>query len=166
MIPEAVVIAAVLTWLGWVAYTRLQLSLAKAPSIQGHARIAHLLARVVPFYDYSDDEFFRSDDAPESVAAARRSGFQRLADGMRAGAPRTSRASRDLEVRLSDAQFTKAYRVPFQYRRHVNEHLTVGSVLTGSAGVRVTDLDGQEAYDLGGSYGVNVLGYDFYKECI
>ena len=31
---------------------------------------------------------------------------------------------------------------------------------------RVTDLDGNALYDLTGSYGVNVFGYDFYKECI
>ncbi len=30
----------------------------------------------------------------------------------------------------------------------------------------VTDLDGNRFYDLTGSYGVNVFGYDFYKECI
>jgi glutamate-1-semialdehyde 2,1-aminomutase len=30
----------------------------------------------------------------------------------------------------------------------------------------VTDLDGNELYDLTGSYGVNVFGYDFYKECM
>ena len=30
----------------------------------------------------------------------------------------------------------------------------------------VTDLDGNSFYDLTGSYGVNVFGYDFYKDCI
>ena len=30
----------------------------------------------------------------------------------------------------------------------------------------VTDLDGNRFYDLTGSYGVNVFGYDFYKECM
>ena len=30
----------------------------------------------------------------------------------------------------------------------------------------VTDLDGNRFYDVAGSYGVNVFGYDFYKECI
>ena len=30
----------------------------------------------------------------------------------------------------------------------------------------VTDLDGNTFYDLTGSYGVNVFGYDFYKDCI
>jgi glutamate-1-semialdehyde 2,1-aminomutase len=30
----------------------------------------------------------------------------------------------------------------------------------------VTDLDGNGFYDLSGSYGLNVFGYDFYKDCI
>ncbi len=33
-------------------------------------------------------------------------------------------------------------------------------------GVTITDLDGNRFYDLSGSYGVNVLGYDFYKAAI
>jgi glutamate-1-semialdehyde 2,1-aminomutase len=32
--------------------------------------------------------------------------------------------------------------------------------------VTVTDLDGNRFYDLTGSYGVNVFGYDFYKACV
>jgi glutamate-1-semialdehyde 2,1-aminomutase len=32
--------------------------------------------------------------------------------------------------------------------------------------VKVTDLDGNEFYDVTGSYGVNLFGYDFYKQCI
>jgi glutamate-1-semialdehyde 2,1-aminomutase len=32
--------------------------------------------------------------------------------------------------------------------------------------VQLTDLDGNQLYDLTGSYGVNVFGNDFYKECI
>jgi glutamate-1-semialdehyde 2,1-aminomutase len=32
--------------------------------------------------------------------------------------------------------------------------------------VTVTDMDGNRFYDLTGSYGVNLFGYDFYKECI
>ncbi len=32
--------------------------------------------------------------------------------------------------------------------------------------MRLTDVDGNAFYDLAGSYGVNLLGYDFYKGCI
>ena len=38
--------------------------------------------------------------------------------------------------------------------------------MQSSAGVIVTDLDGNRFYDVTGSYGVNVLGYDFYKGAI
>jgi glutamate-1-semialdehyde 2,1-aminomutase len=48
----------------------------------------------------------------------------------------------------------------------VREHLRAGSFLESSEGATVTDLDGNRLYDLTGSYGVNLLGYDFYKECI
>jgi glutamate-1-semialdehyde 2,1-aminomutase len=63
-------------------------------------------------------------------------------------------------------QFINAYRVPFQFRQLVNDHFKVGSFVQATYGVTVTDLDGNVSYDLAGSYGVNVFGYDFYKECI
>ena len=66
---------------------------------------------------------------------------------------------------ISDLQFTDAYRVPFQYSRFVR-HASARSAafLQSSAGVTVTDLDGNRFYDLTGSYGVNLFGYDFYKD--
>jgi glutamate-1-semialdehyde 2,1-aminomutase len=67
---------------------------------------------------------------------------------------------------VSDLQFTSRYRVPFQFSAHVRRHFKAGSFLESSSGVTVTDLDGNRLYDLTGSYGVNVFGYDFYKECI
>ncbi len=67
---------------------------------------------------------------------------------------------------VSDLQFTSRYRVPFQFSAFVRRHLTAGVFLESSSGVTVTDLDGNRSYDLTGSYGVNVFGYDFYKECI
>ena len=45
-------------------------------------------------------------------------------------------------AQISDLQFTEAYRVPFQYSRLVREHLGAGAFVQSSAGVTVTDLDG------------------------
>ena len=69
-------------------------------------------------------------------------------------------------TRISDLQFTETYRVPFQYSRLVRENLGTGAFMQSSAGVTVTDVDGNVFYDLTGSYGVNIFGNDFYKECI
>ena len=148
------------------AYTRLLLSRAKHPSLQGHARWASRIARLLPFYEYSEERFFDSDGAPATIAEQRRSGFHRLADTLASRAPRSLAASRELTPAISDAQFTSRNRVPFQYGSYVARHLGVGSVLESSAGVTVTDLDGRADYDLAGSYGVNLFGYDFYKDCI
>jgi len=146
--------------------SRLELSKAKHPSLRGHARIARRLAPLVPFYDYDDERFFRSDDASDETAARRRAGFHRLAALYRERYPETTRLTAQAEPGISDLQFINAYRVPFQYRRHVREHLGAGAFVASSSGVTVTDLDGNRFYDLTGSYGVNVFGYDFYKECI
>jgi glutamate-1-semialdehyde 2,1-aminomutase len=149
-----------------LAARRLQLSRAKHPSLAGHPRLSRLLSRLVPFYEYDDDTFFRSDDAPAAIAGQRRAGFARLAGFFLDRSPNTTRTGKAIEVGLSDLQFTSAYRVPFQYSRYVKRHLPIGSLLSESCGVLVKDLDGNAAYDLTGSYGVNLFGYDFYKECI
>ena len=148
------------------AYGRLQLSLAKHRSLAGHARMARRFACAVPFYEYDEARFFRADGAPEAVAAARREGFERLAGLYAARFPKTAALTAEIQESVSDLQFTSRYRVPFQFSRRVRERLKAGSFLQASSGVTVTDLDGNSFYDLTGSYGVNVLGYDFYKECI
>jgi glutamate-1-semialdehyde 2,1-aminomutase len=78
----------------------------------------------------------------------------------------TAALTREVEGEISDLQFTDRYRVPFQFRGLVRRHLRAGSFVASAAGVQLTDLDGNDLYDLGGSYGVNLFGYDFYKECI
>ncbi len=116
----------------------------------------------------STDEhrFFRSDNPPEGIASRRQNGFLRLASIYRDRFPRTSALTAQVKSGASDLQFTSAYRVPFQYSRHVREHLAAGSVLESSAGVTVSDVDGNVLYDVANSYGVNLFGYDFYKDCI
>jgi glutamate-1-semialdehyde 2,1-aminomutase len=145
---------------------RLELSRAKHPSLAGHSRMARRLAGFVPYYEYDEAQFFDSDGAPTSVAASRRAGFMRLAEHFRASFPKTIELTAEVEDGISDLQFTRAYRVPFQYRRFVQQHLAVGAFAESSSGVRLIDLDGNALFDLTGSYGVNVFGYDFYKECI
>jgi glutamate-1-semialdehyde 2,1-aminomutase len=146
--------------------SRLELSKAKHPSLTGHARIARRLAPLVPFYEYDDGRFFRADDASGETAARRQAGFHRLARLYRERYPETNRLTAAAEPGISDLQFVNAYRVPFQFRRYVREHLGAGAFVAASSGVTVTDLDGNVFFDLTGSYGVNVFGYDFYKECI
>jgi glutamate-1-semialdehyde 2,1-aminomutase len=145
---------------------RLMLSRAKHRSLTGHSKMSRRVARLIPFYEFDINDFFRSDGAPAAVASQRQDGFFRLAriyqDRFARGRQMTLQAS----TRISDLQFTETYRVPFQYSRLVREHLGAGAFVQSSSGVTVTDLDGNVSYDLTGSYGVNIFGNDFYKDCI
>src|SRR6267154_1813571 len=145
---------------------RLALSRAKHRSLTGHSKMSRTIARLIQFYEFDIDDFFRSDGAPAAIGAQRQDGFFRLArlyqERYAKGRAMTSEAA----VRISDLQFTRAYRVPFQYSRLVQEYLGTSAFMESSAGVSVTDVDGNVFYDLTGSYGVNIFGNDFYKECI
>lgn len=147
-------------------WQRIRLSRAKHPSLRGHARISQLVAKLIPHYEYSEDVFFRTDDAPPDISDRRRTAFHRLARTLNAKAPRTLASSRTLEPDVSDVDFTNAYRVPFQFRGLVRQHLRVGTLACATNGVQIQDLDGNWSYDLAGAYGVNLFGYDFYKRCI
>jgi glutamate-1-semialdehyde 2,1-aminomutase len=147
-------------------YVRLQLSLAKHRSLTGHARWSRRLAALVPVYEYGEDRLFSVDDAPAEVAATRREGFGRLAELFAQRFAVTAAKTGELAGSISDLQFTSRYRVPFQFSRFVRERLKTGSLLESSAGPEVTDLDGNRFFDLTGSYGTNLFGYDFYKDCI
>ena len=145
---------------------RLQLSLAKHRSLAGHGRMARRVASLVPFYEYAEDGLFDSDQAPQDVADTRRRAFMQLSAEFARRFAVTAARTAELQGAVSDLQFTSRYRVPFQFSRFVREHLRAGSLLQSSCGPTVTDLDGNRLYDLTGSYGTNLFGYDFYKECI
>ena len=153
-------------WLLRKLQVRLRLSRAKHPSLRGHARLSRRLASILPFYEYEEAEAFACDGADEETVARRRAAFVRLSETLADGRHRTLEASAGLEPRVSDMQFTNANRVPFQFRRVVMDNLVPGAVGTATSGVMVRDLDGNWSYDLAGSYGVNLLGYDFYKDAI
>ena len=54
---------------------RLELSRAKHRSLTGHARLARRIASLIPFYEYDEHRFFRSDDPPEDIAFSGGMGF-------------------------------------------------------------------------------------------
>src|SRR5579862_403389 len=147
----------------WRLEQRLELSLAKHRSLAGHARMARRLSRLIPFYEYDEGEFFRVDGAPDEVESRRRAAFDRLSALYTQRFHKTARLTQELQGEISDLQFTSRYRVPFQFSAYVRRHFSAGSFVETASGRTVTDLDGNRLYDLTGSYGVNVFGYDTYK---
>lgn len=143
---------------------RVQLSRAKHRSLAGHARMARRAARLVPGYAFAEDMFFIADGAPADIAQLRRDGFGKLAALYSARFSKTAAYTAEIAGSVPDLAFTGSYRVPFQFSPLVREQLAAGAFYAASAGVMLTDLDGNELYDLTGSYGVNLLGVDAYRE--
>ena len=139
---------------------RLVLSRAKHRSLAGHSRLSRRIAALLPRYAYDDAAFFSADDAGAAIADRRRAAFERVSGELRTASARTVGQTAEATPFISDLQFTESYRVPFQFSPRVQRHLPAGSFVESSSGVQVTDLDGTARYDLTGSYGVNLLGYE------
>jgi glutamate-1-semialdehyde 2,1-aminomutase len=153
-----------LTWP--LAQRRLELSLAKHPSLTGHARMARRVSRWLPGYAYDEERFFSADDAPAEIQQRRRTAFTLLSADLNARHVQSIALTRHVREQIPDLLFTSTYRVPFQFSPYLRQRLSIGAFVQRSDGVWVEDLDGQRLIDLTGSYGVNVFGHDFYKRCI
>jgi glutamate-1-semialdehyde 2,1-aminomutase len=145
---------------------RLALSRAKHRSLTGHSKLSKTVARLLPFYEFDNNDFFGSDGAPREVVKQRREAFFRLARLYEERYAKGRQLTAEASSRISDLRFTETYRVPFQYSRMIRKHLSTSAFMQSSCGVTVTDVDGNVSYDLAGSYGVNIFGNDFYKDCI
>jgi glutamate-1-semialdehyde 2,1-aminomutase len=162
----AAALALALPLAGLVLLPRLRLSRAKYGSLEGHARWSRRLSRLLGYFEYGEDEWFHTDGAPPAVAAQRRAAFEALAALYAQRFARSAALGAEAAEGLSDLQFTARYRVPFPFSRRVREQLRGGGFVASSAGNTLTDLDGNVFLDVTGSYGVNVFGNDFYKDCI
>ncbi|MFN7288042.1 MAG: aminotransferase class III-fold pyridoxal phosphate-dependent enzyme [Burkholderiales bacterium] len=162
-------IAAAAGLIGWVApkaTRRVQLSRAKHRSLAGHSRLAKRLSEWLPAWSYDEDRFFSIDGAPPEVAARRKAALERLSQAYSARYPKGAAMTDRARLGLPDLAFTSRYRVPFQFSPLVGAVLKSSSFVERSDGVTVTDVDGNVLFDVAGSYGVNLLGYDFYKGTI
>ena len=128
--------------------------------------LSRLLSIWVKTNDYTDDAFYRADGADETTAAKRRRALERLADYFHERHPKSAAWGNAIRDGLSDLRFTDAGRVPFPFAKVIREKFNLCSVVTASEGPKLRDIDGHWSLDVTGAYGVNVAGYDTYKEWI
>jgi glutamate-1-semialdehyde 2,1-aminomutase len=128
--------------------------------------MAQRVARLLPGYRFDEQSFFKADDCDSAIESTRRSAFYNMSGRFAKRYAKSLEATERAKQSLSDLQFISNYRVPFQFTDLVKRHLKIGSVVANSHDVFIEDLDGNLFYDLSGSYGVNLLGYDFYKKNI
>lgn len=166
LLLQYIIVTMLALWLGAALLQRLQLSLAKSPGLGGHLRWAKRIAGMIRGYSYSEKQWLSIDGAPTHIVEKRKNAFLALSQTLREKSPNSLADTAQAKKMLSDLQLTSRYRVPFQFREVIEQNLMTGSFYKETHGVWLTDLDGQTFIDVSGSYGVNLFGQDFYKECI
>jgi glutamate-1-semialdehyde 2,1-aminomutase len=162
----AVVLTGVAAWLAIWLVTR---SIATVLTLRARAwapTMARRLSRLVRTHDYVGERFFAADGADAAVCAVRRDALDRLASGARAQRDQSLAWNAQVRESFSDLRFTDANRVPFPFAREMRERFDLSTVVTASDGPRLRDLDGNWTLDVSGAYGVNVAGFDRYKDWI
>jgi glutamate-1-semialdehyde 2,1-aminomutase len=127
-------------------------------------RMSRLLSLWLRPIDHSPEEFLRADGADEPWAEIRRQAISRLAGFFQTHYAKSIAWGNGVRQSFSDLRFTDANRVPFPFAQFMREHFSVCSVVTASTGPQLRDLDGHWTLDVSGSYGLNVAGFDRYKE--
>src|SRR5262249_42389319 len=127
-------------------------------------RMSRLLSLWLRPTSHSPAEFLRADGAGDPWAEIRRQAIIRLAGFFQTQYAKSIAWGNGLRQSFSDLRFTDANRVPFPFAQFMREHFSVCSVVTASAGPQLRDLDGHWTLDVSGSYGLNVAGFDRYKE--
>jgi glutamate-1-semialdehyde 2,1-aminomutase len=128
--------------------------------------VSRYLSRWVKARHYTEDEVVCADGAGQPWVERRRQGLNRLASSLEAQYARSIAWGNAIRESFSDLRFTDTNRVPFPFARAVREKFKLCAVVTASSGPKLQDLDGNWTIDVGGSYGVNVAGFDQYKEWI
>ena len=136
------------------------------PAIAWIPALSRRLSNWVKSRDYTEEEFLRADGAPESCVEIRRKALDRLAKSLQARYGRSIAWANSIREGFSDLRFTDANRVPFPFVRVMREKFDLCSVVVASQGPKLQNLDGDWTIDVSGSYGVNVAGFDRYKEWI
>ncbi|MGO9449469.1 MAG: aminotransferase class III-fold pyridoxal phosphate-dependent enzyme [Candidatus Binataceae bacterium] len=126
--------------------------------------VSRRLSKWVKSRDYSAEEFLRADGAGERWIELRQKAIDRLADFFRVRHAKSIAWANEIRDSFSDLRFADANRVPFPFMRQMRDRFNLCSVVTASEGPKLCDLDGNWTLDVSGSYGLNVAGFDRYKE--
>jgi len=140
--------------------------LSTLPAVSLMPIVSRKLSNWVKARDYTEEEFLRADGAPESWIRPRKNALDRLATFLQAQNARSIAWANAVREGFSDLRFTDANRVPFPFVRVMREKFNLCSVVVASDGPKLQNLDGRWTIDVSGSYGVNVAGFERYKEWI
>jgi glutamate-1-semialdehyde 2,1-aminomutase len=128
--------------------------------------VSRRLSTIVRGRVSTEDEMLAADGAAGRWVTQRRAGLDALARRLHDQNGETAAWADSIRERFSDLRFTDASRVPFPFLGVMRAKFNLCSVVTESRGPRLKNLDGEWTIDVSGSYGMNVCGFDRYKEWI
>jgi glutamate-1-semialdehyde 2,1-aminomutase len=126
--------------------------------------LSRRLSKWVKVRDYTEEEFLRVDGAGEPWIELRQKALDRLAMFFQTRYAQSITWGNAIRESFSDLRFTDANRVPFPFMRVMRDKFNLCAVVTASQGPQLHDLDGHWTLDVSGAYGVNVAGFERYKE--
>ena len=128
--------------------------------------ISRRMSSWVTAHHYTQDSFFDADGADAASVDRRKNALDRLSSALGARHARSADWGDRIREGFSDLRFADANRVPFPFAPTMRERFNLTTVVTASDGPRLRDLDGGWSLDVSGSYGLNVAGFDRYKDWI
>ncbi|HTO55566.1 MAG TPA: aminotransferase class III-fold pyridoxal phosphate-dependent enzyme [Myxococcota bacterium] len=130
------------------------------------APLSRRLSKWVKARPYDEETFYAADGATGSLVARRQAGLLNLAGALERRFASSIAFGKELREGFSDLRFTDANRVPFPFVKVIREKFDLSLAVSESNGPRLRDLDGNWSLDVSGSYGMNVFGFERYKQWI
>jgi glutamate-1-semialdehyde 2,1-aminomutase len=147
-----------------LAFRKITTTLVTLRALALAPKLSRRLSEWVQSLDYSEHEVWGADGAGEEWVQRRKDAIDRLAGFFRSHCAKSIAWGNEIRDSFSDLRFTDANRVPFPFMRMMREKFSLCSVVTESKGPKLRDLDGNWNIDVSGSYGLNLAGFDRYKQ--
>lgn len=128
--------------------------------------IFNTISFFVPAYYFNKYEFLRADDPPEEIALKREAAFDSMPAKWQQKWGKSLAIGEKLRESFSDLRFAAGNRVFLPFKKILDEWCDPFTVCRRTERMNLIDEDGHSQLDISGSYGVNVVGYDRYKEFI
>lgn len=161
-----VLAALLVAWVAFFGGRALLNAVLTLPAIAWVPIVSRHLSKWVKSRDYSESELLVADGVGERWVTRRQAGLDRLASVLQTQFAQSTAWGNAVRESFSDLRFTDASRVPFPFSRVMREKFNLCSVVTESQGPNLKNLDGNWTIDVSGSYGLNVAGFDHYKQWI
>ena len=161
---EILVVLLLLLFLASLAVRKITTTLLTLRALALAPTLSRRLSDWVKTLSYSERDAWGADGAGERWVQLRKDAIDRLSAYVQTQCAKSIAWGNDIRGSFSDLRFTDANRVPFPFMRTVREKFSLCSVVTESKGPKLRDLDGNWSLDVSGSYGLNVVGFDKYKE--